>query len=310
MGLESGVYINALNPANPTGGDVRSSADDHLRLIKSTIKATFPNISGAVNASHAVLNKLGTTPTVGDNSTDPASTAFVQATLANAAVNGAMAVVLQPATTGTASPGQHVVCTNVAATALTLPAAPPSGSRVWVTTTNGLTTNTIARNGALLDGVASNFAIGGNGTVKLRYIDATRGWIVESDRSAPTWARIADKPTTIGGYGITDLASAAGLGIVYSSAVNSYPLAASQTVVCTNAAASTVDLPAAPTDGLRLRVLFINSRLDNRVFVTGGKNLVVNGVTIASGSAMTLDKESNRVYEFLFIAFDNYWRVF
>ena len=49
MGLESATFISDLNSSNPTSTDVLSQADDHLRLIKSAIKTTFPNISGAIN---------------------------------------------------------------------------------------------------------------------------------------------------------------------------------------------------------------------------------------------------------------------
>lgn len=58
MGLETGTYINSLNSAWPLGTDAKSAGDDHLRLIKSTIKATFPNLTGAVTADQAELNKL------------------------------------------------------------------------------------------------------------------------------------------------------------------------------------------------------------------------------------------------------------
>ena len=47
MALESGTYIDSLNASNPTATDALAQADDHLRLIKSTIKASFPNVSGA-----------------------------------------------------------------------------------------------------------------------------------------------------------------------------------------------------------------------------------------------------------------------
>ena len=48
MGLESGTFINDLDTANPVGStDSRSQADDHLRLIKSVAKNTFPNASRA-----------------------------------------------------------------------------------------------------------------------------------------------------------------------------------------------------------------------------------------------------------------------
>jgi microcystin-dependent protein len=58
MALESATYIDGLVTANPTGGDAKSQGDDHIRLIKTTIKNTFPNISGAVNATHTELNLL------------------------------------------------------------------------------------------------------------------------------------------------------------------------------------------------------------------------------------------------------------
>ncbi|WP_354269421.1 hypothetical protein [Bradyrhizobium japonicum] len=37
-----------------------AGADDHLRLIKATIKNTFPDLTGAVNVTQAQLNTLAT----------------------------------------------------------------------------------------------------------------------------------------------------------------------------------------------------------------------------------------------------------
>lgn len=56
MPLETGTYISDLNASNPAATDFLDRADDHMRLIKSTIKATFPNISGAVTPTHTELN--------------------------------------------------------------------------------------------------------------------------------------------------------------------------------------------------------------------------------------------------------------
>ncbi|MBN9525875.1 MAG: hypothetical protein J0H82_06725 [Alphaproteobacteria bacterium] len=58
MPLESAEFIHQLNISNPVPTDPTGAADDHLRLIKGAIKATFPNIAGAVTASHADINKL------------------------------------------------------------------------------------------------------------------------------------------------------------------------------------------------------------------------------------------------------------
>lgn len=60
MALETGTFISDLVATNPTGSDPLAFADDHLRLVKSTIKATFPNISGAVTKTHAEINAMGT----------------------------------------------------------------------------------------------------------------------------------------------------------------------------------------------------------------------------------------------------------
>lgn len=58
MALETGTYISDLVATNPTGSDPLAFADDHLRLVKSTLKSTFPNISGAVTKTHAEINAL------------------------------------------------------------------------------------------------------------------------------------------------------------------------------------------------------------------------------------------------------------
>lgn len=56
MALETGTYISDLVTTNPPNTDGVAQADDHLRLIKSTVKATFPNITGAVTPTHTELN--------------------------------------------------------------------------------------------------------------------------------------------------------------------------------------------------------------------------------------------------------------
>lgn len=59
MALEAATYISGLVPSNPVGAtDDLSTADDHLRLIKSTILNTFPGINGEVSATQAQLNRL------------------------------------------------------------------------------------------------------------------------------------------------------------------------------------------------------------------------------------------------------------
>lgn len=58
MALETGTYIDDLVATNPVSGDPKSEGDDHIRLLKSTIKATFPNVTGEVTPTHTELNRL------------------------------------------------------------------------------------------------------------------------------------------------------------------------------------------------------------------------------------------------------------
>ena len=58
MGLETGTYLDSLVTTNPASTDGLAQADDHLRLIKSTLKNTFPSITGAVSTTQAELNVL------------------------------------------------------------------------------------------------------------------------------------------------------------------------------------------------------------------------------------------------------------
>ena len=58
MALETATYINTLDATNPTATDPKNQGDDHLRLIKSAVKATFPNVAGAVTPTHAELNHV------------------------------------------------------------------------------------------------------------------------------------------------------------------------------------------------------------------------------------------------------------
>lgn len=60
MALESATYINDLNAANPAATDGLAQADDHFRLIKSAVKATFPNVTGAISATHTALDAAAT----------------------------------------------------------------------------------------------------------------------------------------------------------------------------------------------------------------------------------------------------------
>jgi microcystin-dependent protein len=58
MPLETGSYISDLDANNPSPTDVASQGDDHIRLIKSVLKNTFPNLNGAVSATDEDMSSV------------------------------------------------------------------------------------------------------------------------------------------------------------------------------------------------------------------------------------------------------------
>ena len=63
MGLETGTRIEDLDASNPVPGDAVSQGQDHLTLIKTCVKGSFPSLgASAVTATAEQLNIL-TTPT-------------------------------------------------------------------------------------------------------------------------------------------------------------------------------------------------------------------------------------------------------
>lgn len=74
--------------------------------------------------------------------------------------------------------GNHYVLTAVSTATVTLPASPTISDTVYVTVANGLTTNTVARNGRNIVGAAEDLVLNtANAAVQLRYSDATEGWV-------------------------------------------------------------------------------------------------------------------------------------
>lgn len=82
MSVESASYISQLDPTNPNGSSLKSEGDNQIRLLKSVLQTSFPNVSGAVTVSHVDLNNITTTQPSSENSTKPATTAFVKAVFA------------------------------------------------------------------------------------------------------------------------------------------------------------------------------------------------------------------------------------
>lgn len=60
MALESTTTIAGLNSTNPTSSDTIGQADNHIRLIKTVLKTTFPNFSGPITATNTEVDAYAT----------------------------------------------------------------------------------------------------------------------------------------------------------------------------------------------------------------------------------------------------------
>lgn len=190
MPVESASFISQLNPSYPDGSNVKSEGDDHIRLVKTTLQGSFPNIgAAAVTMTAAELNTVtaralkagdtytGThdftggnplvpTATLGDNSTKAASTAFVQAAIANVNAVAGVTASSSAATSFSVSEGEVVAASASGAVAVTFPATPSAvGVICGVIFDNGRTDNTvdlgsngIRHNGVTISGVITNGA--------------------------------------------------------------------------------------------------------------------------------------------------------
>lgn len=65
MGLEVATYIADLVATNPLISDPVGQGDDHLRLLKSTVKNTFPNLGNRY--ARVIDTPLGYTVLASDN---------------------------------------------------------------------------------------------------------------------------------------------------------------------------------------------------------------------------------------------------
>lgn len=170
MAVDSATHIASFDTAKPSGSDPRSELDNNIRHIKSVLLTDFPNIAGAVTASHTELNYVdgvtsaiqtqldakaplaspaltGTptapTATAGTGTTQVATTAFVQAAVA--AVNAQTGIVASynSAASFSISDGQIVAATNAGAVAADMSSAWAVGAVRGVIFDAALNTSTV-----------------------------------------------------------------------------------------------------------------------------------------------------------------------
>lgn len=205
MAIEAATYISQLVAANPPGSDNRTTADDHLRLIKSVLLAQFPSLgAAAVNATAAQINYLvgvtsavqtqidakapsaspaltgtPTAPTAatGTGGTQVATCGFTQAAIAAVNANGSLVLATDSAASVVGVAGQHTICTNASAVTFTLPGSPSAGDVVRVTFTNTLYSNVVDPGAEKIRGVASTRSVNRpTSEITFTYTGSSYGW--------------------------------------------------------------------------------------------------------------------------------------
>ena len=183
----------AITFATETTSGLYKYAAGELRI--SVLGTDVVSLSTALATFNVPV--YGPTATAGTSNTQLATTAFVAGQAFSTALPGISAptagmyvtndgtvaswapvgqtVSVVSGTTQSAVAGNHYILTNVAASTVTLPASPASGDMVWVTWTNSLATNVIARNGQPIMGLAEdmNLNVSTNGTVQLRFVSSS-----------------------------------------------------------------------------------------------------------------------------------------
>lgn len=127
MGLETGTYVSDLVTTNPISTDPRSQGDDHLRLVKTVLQASFPNANRAFRSDRYTAKTLAYTVADTDQNN----------TLACATAGGAFLVTL-PTTFTTSQDGfkVRIIKSDNHANALTV--------GLFSGTINGVTTLTLS----------------------------------------------------------------------------------------------------------------------------------------------------------------------
>jgi len=201
MTVESATYVSQLDKTKPPGTDGKAEGDDHIRLVKDALINSIGSLGAAaltvtaaqvntVTAKGAISGQTWTgnhdftgatitaaTKTVGNSTTEAATTAFVQNAISSVNAGGATSMIVETGTTNTALAGQHIVMTNVGATTVTLPASPTAGHEVRITVANGLLTNVIDPGAEKLMGSTDDMTINhAYATVWVRYVNSSLGW--------------------------------------------------------------------------------------------------------------------------------------
>jgi len=201
MALESTTYIDGLVSTNPTGTDARSQGDDHIRLVKSSVKATFPSLTGAVTSTQVELNLLdGVTattaeinyldiPTLGTAEASKAVTSDAVGTTKNLKTQKQTEIVNAIGTVSTATAinftlGNVVTAVIASGGSFTITNAPTSGvygKFKLILTNGGAASSIFPATVKWAGGTTPTFTTSGIDIITLETIDAGSNWYAASN---------------------------------------------------------------------------------------------------------------------------------
>jgi len=143
MGLESASYPTQLVLTNPAGGDLKSTVDDHIRLVKTVIQTTFPNVSGPVTLTHTQINTSYALASA------DAATASAAAVSATASASAAAASASAASTSQSSASGSASSATASAAAAAASAASIAGGPVASVNGMTGVVTGVLTQTGGV-----------------------------------------------------------------------------------------------------------------------------------------------------------------
>lgn len=151
-----------------------TSASNSATSAASAAGATLW-VTGTNYSQYAVVRSPTTLLSyVARNSISPSNTDPATDTTNWKCLNYMLAVTVVASTSVNAVPGVNYVLTNGSLTTVTFPSTAQSGDEIWITVTNSLDTNLVARNGLTIMGLSEDHTLdAGNITYKFKYLNGS-----------------------------------------------------------------------------------------------------------------------------------------
>ena len=213
------VYANAVDAASSATASSVSA------------NASASSAATAVSAAGATLWVSGTTYAIGAAVISPANVQTYRRLIGGAGTTDPSidpvnwrattvdpVAVIVTGTTQNASANSHYVATNVAATAVTLPASPTTSDVIWFTVGNNLTTNTIDPGANTINGVAGVLTVDDPYATIFFKWDGSTWLLIPLGGYTPSFAR----PAITGPATVTANSASAALTVTQTGAGNAF----------------------------------------------------------------------------------------